>query len=180
MAAGDPQRVWFPETLARLRCEWNSQMSFPALIELRDRLDAMLQQVRSEQHIVSPVLRCLKCGAIGPSTEPHVSVRAPTEAAPPSSSPMAPGGLRTCTAAWEAVFSPESRSSGQCPSLFPHTRFQRRGLGGRLAGIPGTCRGLFQGVRQNDGGGAQAAWAALEIDGVHAGLDGGRRSSHLL
>jgi hypothetical protein len=43
MAAGDPQRVWFPEMLARLRCEWKSQMSFPALIELRDRLDAMLQ-----------------------------------------------------------------------------------------------------------------------------------------
>jgi hypothetical protein len=46
MASGDPQRVWFPEMLARLRCEWDSQMSFPALIELRDRLDAMLQQIR--------------------------------------------------------------------------------------------------------------------------------------
>ncbi len=58
MAAGDPQRVWFPEMLARLRCEWNSRMSFPALIELRDRLDAMPRQIRSERHIVSPVLRC--------------------------------------------------------------------------------------------------------------------------
>ena len=76
MAAGDPQRVWFPEMLARLRCEWNSRMSFPALIELRDRLDAMLQQIRSERHIVPPVFRCPKCGAIGPSAEPHVSVRA--------------------------------------------------------------------------------------------------------
>ena len=76
MAAGDPQRVWFPEMLARLRCEWSSQMSFPALIELRDRLDAMLQQLRSERHIVPLVFRCPKCGAIGPSAEPHVSVRA--------------------------------------------------------------------------------------------------------
>jgi len=76
MAAGDPQRVWFPEMLARLRCEWNSQVSFPALIELRDRLDAMLQQIRSERHIVSPVFRCPKCGITGPSAEPHVSVRA--------------------------------------------------------------------------------------------------------
>ena len=76
MAAGDPQRVWFPEMLARLRCEWNSQMSFPALIELRNKLDAMLQQIRSERHIVSPVLRCPKCGTTGPSAEPHVSVRA--------------------------------------------------------------------------------------------------------
>ncbi len=76
MAAGDPQRVGFPEMLARLRCEWDSPMSFPALIELRDRLDAMLQQIRSERHIVSPVLRCPKCGTTGPSAEPHVSVRA--------------------------------------------------------------------------------------------------------
>jgi len=76
MAAGDPQRVWFPEMLARLRCGWNSQMSFPALIELRDGLDVILQQIRPERHIVSPVLRCPECGAIGPSAEPHVSVRA--------------------------------------------------------------------------------------------------------
>ncbi len=51
-------------------------MSFPALIELRNKLDAMLQQIRSERHIVSPVLRCPKCGTTGPSAEPHVSVRA--------------------------------------------------------------------------------------------------------
>jgi hypothetical protein len=51
-------------------------MSLPALIELRDRLDAMLQQIRSERHIVPPVLLCPKCGTIGPSAEPHVSVRA--------------------------------------------------------------------------------------------------------
>jgi len=76
MSAGDPQRVWFPEMLARLRSEWYSQMSFPELIDLRDRLDAMLKQIRSERHIVSPVLRCPKCGITGPSAEPHVSVRA--------------------------------------------------------------------------------------------------------
>lgn len=76
MAAGDPQRVWFPEMLARLRCEWNSQMSFLALIGLRDKLDSMLQQIRSERHIVPPVLRCPTCGTTGPSADPHVSVRA--------------------------------------------------------------------------------------------------------
>jgi hypothetical protein len=76
MAAGDPQRVWFPGMIAMLRCEWNSQMLFPGLIELRDRLDAMLQQIRSERHIVSPVIRCPRCGITAPSAEPHVSVRA--------------------------------------------------------------------------------------------------------
>jgi hypothetical protein len=62
--------------LSRLRCEWNSRMSFPALIELRDRLDAMLRQIRSERHIVPPVFRCPRCGITGPSPDPHVSVRA--------------------------------------------------------------------------------------------------------
>ena len=76
MAGGDPQRVWFPEMLARLQGEWNSQMSFPALIDLRNKLDAMLQQIRSERQIVSAVFRCPECGATGPSAEPHVSVRA--------------------------------------------------------------------------------------------------------
>ena len=76
MPQGDPQRVWFPEMLARLRCEWDATMSLPTLIELRDRLDAMLQQIRSERHIVSPVFRCPKCGTTGPSAAVHVSVRA--------------------------------------------------------------------------------------------------------
>jgi len=126
-------------------------MSFPALIELRDRLDAMLQQVRSERHIVSPVLRCLKCGAIGPSAEPHVSVRAPTEAAlPPAPRPWPPAGC----ALVQQHGRPFSRLNHEVP-----------------ASVPVYFRTLdFKGV----------AWAALEIDGVHAGLDGGRRSSHLL
>ena len=51
-------------------------MSIPALIELRNKLDAMLQQIRSERQIVSPVLCCPQCGITEPSAEPHASVRA--------------------------------------------------------------------------------------------------------
>jgi hypothetical protein len=76
MPAGDSQRVWFPEMLARLEREWGEAMSFAALIELRDSLDTMLHQIRSERHISSPVFTCPKCGLRGPMAEPRVSVRA--------------------------------------------------------------------------------------------------------
>jgi hypothetical protein len=42
----EPQRVWFPEMIERLRSEWHRGMSFDAITELRDDLDAMLQRIR--------------------------------------------------------------------------------------------------------------------------------------
>jgi len=54
MPKGDAQRVWFPEMLARLRSQWRETMSFAALVDLRDSLDTMLRQIRSERHISSP------------------------------------------------------------------------------------------------------------------------------
>src|SRR5271157_5709296 len=43
MAGGDAQRVWFPEMIENLRSRWQEGMSFDAIIDLRDDLDAMLQ-----------------------------------------------------------------------------------------------------------------------------------------
>ena len=78
MAAGDPQRVWFPEMVERLRSQWHQGMSFDAIVNLRDELDAMLRRIRSERHIRvrAPVFKCPKCGYVGEGAEPHVSVRA--------------------------------------------------------------------------------------------------------
>jgi len=76
MAAGDAQRVWFPEMVETLRSEWHHGMSFEATVELRDELDAMLQRIRSERHIRSPVFKCPHCGHVGEGAQPHVSVRA--------------------------------------------------------------------------------------------------------
>jgi hypothetical protein len=76
MAAGDPQRVWFPEMIERLRLRWHADMSFDAIVGLRDELDAMLQRIRTERHVHSPVLRCPHCGHVGEGADPHVSVRA--------------------------------------------------------------------------------------------------------
>src|ERR1019366_5285787 len=76
MAAGDPQRVWFVQMVERLRDQWRPDMSFDALISLRDELDAMLQRLRLEGNIGSPVFMCRDCGYVGPAAMPHVSVRA--------------------------------------------------------------------------------------------------------
>jgi hypothetical protein len=76
MAAGDAQRVWFPEMIEQLRSQWHQSMPFETIVELRDDLDTMLHRIRSEGHINSPVFRCRQCGHVGPGAEPHVSVRA--------------------------------------------------------------------------------------------------------
>ncbi len=76
MAAGDAQRVWFSQMVERLRDHWHPDMPFDALISLRDDLDAMLQRLRLEGDITSPVFRCRDCGRVGPAAPPHVSVRA--------------------------------------------------------------------------------------------------------
>lgn len=76
MAAGDAQRVWFPEMIERLGAQWRPGMSCAALIGLRDDLDTLLQRIRSGRHIRPAVFRCPRCGHVGEGAEPHVSVRA--------------------------------------------------------------------------------------------------------
>ena len=76
MPAGDAQRTWFPEMVAVLRRDWERAMSMPELIELRDRLDAMLQSIRSERGIRPPLMRCPTCGSLDHAAPPRVSVRA--------------------------------------------------------------------------------------------------------
>ncbi len=78
MPYGDAQRTWFPEMLDVLRDRWraNTNLSFGEMIALRDELDAMLHRIRSERHIRTPVIRCRRCGRVGPAAEPDVTVRA--------------------------------------------------------------------------------------------------------
>src|SRR5689334_25263338 len=60
------------------RCvrDGHREMPFEAMIRLRDDLDEMLQRIRRERQIRSPVTQCPECGHIGESAPPHVSVRA--------------------------------------------------------------------------------------------------------
>ena len=76
MPSGDAQRTWFPEMVDVLRCDWERSMSMVKLIELRHRLDAMLQSIRSERGILPAVMTCPSCGSKGHAAPPRVSVRA--------------------------------------------------------------------------------------------------------
>jgi hypothetical protein len=51
-------------------------MSSLSLVELRDRQDAMLQLIRSEKNILSPIMKCPKCHEERRMAPPKVSVRA--------------------------------------------------------------------------------------------------------
>ena len=55
MPAGDPQRVWFPGMIQKLRAEWHVGMSFTDLIELRDSLNSILREIRFTRGIHPPV-----------------------------------------------------------------------------------------------------------------------------
>src|SRR5437016_2997734 len=79
MAAGDGNRVWFPEMIETLRARWNAAMPFPVLIELCNILDGMFQRRRSRGPILPPGSRCPECGRIvgSESQQRHsISVRA--------------------------------------------------------------------------------------------------------
>src|SRR5437773_12540907 len=79
MAAGDGNRVWFPEMIETLRSQWNGEMPFPVLIELCNILDAMFQRRRPRGSNLSPGSRCPECGRIvgSQSQQRHsISVRA--------------------------------------------------------------------------------------------------------
>jgi hypothetical protein len=59
-----------------LRICWRVDLRFEEVIALRDQLDAMLHQIRTERHIRPTVIRCTRCGHVGEAAEPDVSVRA--------------------------------------------------------------------------------------------------------
>ena len=79
MAAGDGNRVWFPEMIETLRARWNTTMPFPDLIELCTILDGMFERRRPRGRILPPGSRCPECGRIvgSESQQRHsISVRA--------------------------------------------------------------------------------------------------------
>jgi hypothetical protein len=79
MAAGDGNRVWFPEMIETLRSRWNVTMPFPDLVELCNILDGMLQRRRPSGPILPPGSRCAECGRIvgDESQQRHrISIRA--------------------------------------------------------------------------------------------------------
>jgi len=76
MASGDAQRTWFPEMIALLGQTWSPSMAEGEWLALRDRLDTLLQMIRSERQIVSAMMWCPHCHARHRAAPPTVSVRA--------------------------------------------------------------------------------------------------------
>ena len=76
MASGDASRTWFSEMVEALRQEWNSEMSWEQVIALRNRLDAMLQEIRTARSIRPPTMWCPVCKTRTQQAKPSVSVRA--------------------------------------------------------------------------------------------------------
>ena len=64
VAAGDGNRVWFPEMIETLRSRWNTAMPFPVLIELCNILDGMFQRRRPRGPFLPQGSRCPACGRI--------------------------------------------------------------------------------------------------------------------
>jgi hypothetical protein len=76
MASGDASRTWFSEMVEALRREWRPDMPWGQVIALRDRLDAMLQEIRSSRQIRPPTMWCPACNERTQQAPPSVSVRA--------------------------------------------------------------------------------------------------------
>ncbi len=76
MAPGDANRTWFSEMVETLRQEWKSEMSWEQVFTLRDRLDAMLQEIRLSRSIRPPTMWCPVCETRTHQAPPSVSVRA--------------------------------------------------------------------------------------------------------
>jgi hypothetical protein len=76
MPSGERSQVWYPELVAPLRNEWHSDLSWEAIVELRDRLQSRIENLQAHRAIIPPVIRCSACGARGPAAPPAISIRA--------------------------------------------------------------------------------------------------------
>ncbi len=78
MASGDRQRTWFPEMVDLLRGEWRSDTSWDEIIALRDRVDDLLQHIRTSRKLEPVVCSklCSRCGKPLVQGGGKISVRA--------------------------------------------------------------------------------------------------------
>lgn len=76
MPRGERSQTWFPELVAELRESWRHDLSWDAVIELRNRLQRRLELILSTRGITPAKVRCSHCGHVGPGARPVISVRA--------------------------------------------------------------------------------------------------------
>ena len=76
MPAGDASRTWFSEMIETLRQEWKPEIAWEQVIALRDRLDAMLKEIRFSRGIRQSTMWCPVCNRHTQQASPNVSVPA--------------------------------------------------------------------------------------------------------
>ena len=76
VASGERSTTWFAEVLALLRESWRSDLSWPEVVALVERLQARLDEIRRARSIEPPTFTCHVCGAREPGRAPRISVRA--------------------------------------------------------------------------------------------------------
>ena len=75
MAAGDAQRVWYPDMLAELKQHWAPDMPWDDVISFCNRMTIMRKELAIARDIKPPMMRCHDCGTRARGDYPKISVR---------------------------------------------------------------------------------------------------------
>ncbi len=75
MAAGDAQRVWFPEMLEELAAWWKPDATWEALGQFCSRMMEMRATIREDRGIKSPLMYCRECDKTERMDVPGITIR---------------------------------------------------------------------------------------------------------
>ena len=75
MAAGDAQRVWFPEMLEELAAWWKPDVTWEALGEFCGRMMEMRKAIREARGIEAPLMYCRECNKMETMDIPGITMR---------------------------------------------------------------------------------------------------------
>ena len=75
MAAGDAQRVWFPEMLEELVAWWTPEVTWESLGDFCSRMMKMRAAIREDRGIEAPLMYCQKCDRMERMDVPGITIR---------------------------------------------------------------------------------------------------------
>ena len=75
MAAGDAQRVWYPEMITELKQHWSPGMPWNEVIAFCERMTIMRKELAVSRDIRPPMMKCHECGTRSRAAYPTISVR---------------------------------------------------------------------------------------------------------
>ena len=75
MAAGDAQRVWYPEMLDELKTRWTPGMPWDDVIVFCERMTIMRKELAVSRDIKPPMIKCHECGTRERAAYPTIGIR---------------------------------------------------------------------------------------------------------